>query len=33
VVKTEAEGLERAIAERPDLYQAHGRSVQREERD
>lgn len=33
MVQTEAEGLERAIAERPDLYQAYGRGVQKKERD
>ena len=32
VAKTEAEGLAMAIRERPELYQAHGRSVQKEER-
>lgn len=32
LAKTEPEGLERAIRERPDLYEAHARGVQREER-
>lgn len=33
LVQTEGDGLARAISERPDLYRAHGRAVQREERD
>lgn len=33
LVKTEQEGMARAIQERPDLYRAHGHSVQKEERD
>lgn len=32
LVKTESEGMERAIAERPDLYRAHSLGVQKEER-